>query len=122
MKLEIMQLEQLPVHTGRVIQVFGHEIALFRLGNGKIRAVENRCPHKGGPLAEGIVSGDYVFCPLHDWKICLADGNVQSPDTGCVKTFQTEIEENRIYIMIEPQEQGERRESLVPEQGLVNQK
>ena len=63
---------------GKEVQMKGMSIALFRLSNGDIRAVENRCPHKNGPLAEGIVSGEFVFCPLHDWKISLLTGEVQN--------------------------------------------
>jgi nitrite reductase (NADH) small subunit len=51
-------------------------------------------------LTEGIVSGEYVYCPMHDWKICLDDGNVQEPDAGCVKTYQTIIDDNDIYLLL----------------------
>jgi nitrite reductase (NADH) small subunit len=69
------------------------EIALFRLSNGEFRAVENRCPHKGGQLAEGMVCDHHVFCPLHNWKIDLDDGQVQEPDQGCVVTYPVEVNE-----------------------------
>ena len=63
--------------------------------------MENRCPHKGGVLSEGMVSGEFVFCPMHDWKICLEDGKVQDPDTGCVKTYQTQIVGEEVFLLID---------------------
>ncbi|MFC0215720.1 nitrite reductase small subunit NirD [Paenibacillus chartarius] len=75
----------------RVVNVDGIEIALFKLSGGEIKAIENKCPHKGGKLSEGIVCSHHVFCPLHDWKISLENGVVQAPDEGCVNTFRVEI-------------------------------
>lgn len=83
----IGKIEDFPTLTGRVVHIGDRKIAIFRLSNGDIYAVENVCPHQGGPLAEGMISGSYVFCPLHDRKICLEDGKVQVPDHGCVKTL-----------------------------------
>ncbi|KZN96036.1 nitrite reductase small subunit NirD [Aeribacillus pallidus] len=91
----------LPERLGKTIRVEDKEIAVFKLSNGSIRAVENRCPHKGGVLAEGIVSSEFVFCPMHDWKICLDDGKVQEPDTGCVKTYKTMVEGEEVYLLFE---------------------
>lgn len=96
----IGHLGDIPMRTGKVVRIGDLEIAVFRLSNGEIRAVENRCPHKGGPLAEGIISGEYVYCPLHDWKISLGDGLVQEPDTGCVKTYEVHLEDTEISIML----------------------
>ena len=76
----------------------GKEISIFHLTDGRVLALRNRCPHKGGPLSEGIVSNHYVFCPLHDWKINLEDGQVQAPDTGCVKTFPVKVEGGKIFV------------------------
>ncbi len=78
----------------RIVQVNGVEISVFKLSSGEIRAIENRCPHKGGKLSEGIVSGHHVFCPLHDWKIDMNDGVVQAPDEGCIATYQVTVAEN----------------------------
>lgn len=90
----------LPEKLGKTITIGTKEIAIFKLESGKIRAIENRCPHKGGVLAEGIVSGDYVFCPMHDWKISVCDGKVQAPDEGCVKTYPIEIINDEVFILI----------------------
>ncbi|WP_017729217.1 nitrite reductase small subunit NirD [Halalkalibacterium ligniniphilum] len=73
-------------------------LAVFKLEDGSIKAIENRCPHKGGPLSDGIVSGSYVFCPLHDWKLSLEDGKVQFPDEGCVKSYRTTVINGEVYV------------------------
>jgi nitrite reductase (NADH) small subunit len=77
---------------GRRVPSPAGELALFMLSDGGLRAVLNRCPHRSGTLAEGIVSGDFVFCTQHDWKICLSDGQAQAPDKGCVRAFAVRAE------------------------------
>lgn len=98
-RIKVAEIHELPKNFGKTVMVGSHEIALFTLANGNIRAIANRCPHKGGVLAEGIVSGEHVFCPMHDWKINMCDGTVQAPDFGCVKTFPVEVENNEVYII-----------------------
>jgi nitrite reductase (NADH) small subunit len=100
-KLRVGSVDEVTERLGKTVRVGEKEIAVYKLSNGRIRAIENRCPHKGGVLSEGIVSGDFVFCPMHDWKICLDDGKVQKPDTGCVKSYQTLIEGEDIYLLID---------------------
>jgi nitrite reductase (NADH) small subunit len=90
----------IPLQGRRVESPLG-ELALFRLSDGGLRAVLNSCPHKGGSLAEGIVSGDFVFCTQHDWKICLKDGEAQAPDKGCVKAFTVRAEGGDAIIELE---------------------
>jgi nitrite reductase (NADH) small subunit len=91
----------LPVRAGYAVNINDIEIALFKVTNGKVYAIENRSPHpKGGVLTEGLVSGEYVYCPVYDWKISLVDGKVQAPDAGQVKTFQVEVEGDNVYIII----------------------
>ncbi|UFJ39617.1 nitrite reductase small subunit NirD [Brevibacillus humidisoli] len=94
----IGQLSEIPQQVGKVVRLGSLEIALFRLSDGEIHALENRCPHKGGKLAEGIVSGPFVYCPLHDWKICVEDGWVQAPDRGCVRSFPVQIVGQQVII------------------------
>ncbi len=101
-RIRVATLSELPRNLGKTVSIGPYEIALFHLGNGKIRAIENRCPHKGGVLAEGIISGEHVFCPMHDWKINVSDGNVQAPDTGCVKTFEVEVDRDEVFIILNP--------------------
>lgn len=96
--VKVMKLEDLKPQIGKEVRVLDQTIALFRLSSGEVRAVSNRCPHKNGPLAEGIVSGEFVFCPLHDWKISLTTGEVQKPDDGCIKAFETAVIDGYVYI------------------------
>ncbi|MDU0813728.1 nitrite reductase small subunit NirD [Bacillus siamensis] len=98
-KVCIGRLNELPEELGKTVYIEEKELAVFKLSDGSVRAVENRCPHKGGVLAEGIVSGEYVFCPMHDWKISLEDGKVQEPDHGCIKTYETLIEGENVYLL-----------------------
>lgn len=84
---------------GRVVNINGQEIAVFRDSADRLYALDNRNPHpKGGPLAEGIVSGQYLYDPLYDWKIDLATGEVQAPDDGTVKTYAVEIKDGQVRI------------------------
>lgn len=99
-KLLIGTLDEIKERIGKTVRVGEKEIAVFKLSNGQIKAIENHCPHKGGVLSEGIVCGDAVFCPMHDWRICLNSGMVQEPDTGCVKTYQIEMEGEEIYLVL----------------------
>jgi nitrite reductase (NADH) small subunit len=100
-KINLINYHLLPINIGQVFQIGDEEIALFRLADGTVKAVENRSPHpKGGTLVEGLVSGHFVYCPCYDWKISLEDGIVQAPDNGKVKTFQTEVDENIVSIIL----------------------
>lgn len=101
-KKYIADLENLVPLIGREVLLDNVKIALFRLTDDSIKAIENRCPHKNGPLAEGTVSGTDVFCPLHDYKISLETGLVAAPDEGCVKTYETLVENGKIYLVTNP--------------------
>ena len=90
----------IPQKEGRRVQYGSHEAALFNLGEAYL-AVENQCPHKGGPLADGIVAGKNIFCPLHNWKISLESGCALSGGSGQVKTFPVKVVENEIYLAFE---------------------
>jgi nitrite reductase (NADH) small subunit len=96
----IGEVTDFPQKLGKTVTIGRKEIAVFKLENGEIRAIENRCPHKGGVLAEGILSGEYVFCPMHDRKINVKDGKVQAPDVGCVQSYSVEVKEDQVYILI----------------------
>jgi nitrite reductase (NADH) small subunit len=96
----ICQVEEVPRLGGRTVRAGQMEIAVFRLSDGRIRAVDNRCPHKQGPLAEGIVSGDTVICPLHARKISLESGKVLPPDSGCVKTYPVKVEDGQVFLSL----------------------
>ncbi|KAB8132325.1 nitrite reductase small subunit NirD [Gracilibacillus oryzae] len=99
-KVLIGNYEDFPISLGKAVVIGNRELAVFRLSDGQIKAIENKCPHRGGVLSEGMVSGKYVFCPLHDWKINIEDGMVQAPDEGCVQTFKTIVEEQQVYVEV----------------------
>ena len=99
-RIKVAAVSELPVNLGKTVSIGSHELALFHLVNGEFRAIENRCPHKGGVLVEGMVSGEHIFCPMHDWKISIVDGDVQKPDNGCVKTYKVEVENEDVYIVL----------------------
>ena len=90
--VQITHTDNIPLREGRVVKVAGEEIAIFNLGE-RFVAVANRCPHRGGPLADGIVSGDSVVCPLHAWKVCLQSGSVKRPQEkeACVRSFPVQV-------------------------------
>lgn len=90
----------IPVREGRRVDLRGHELAVFNLGD-RAMAVENRCPHRGGPLSDGIVAGEAVVCPLHSWKVCLSTGSVLRPTEGaCVATYPTQVKDGYIYVAL----------------------
>ena len=76
--IQITEMANIPEKEGRTLELGSLSIALFNLG-GRFVALENRCPHKGGPLADGIVGGTTVTCPLHNWRVCLETGLVTRP-------------------------------------------
>ena len=96
--IAVGQLQDIPLRGSRVVQTPGGDIALFRTRDDQLFALENRCPHLGGPLSEGLVSGTTVTCPLHNWRIQLDVGEAIAPDVGCVKTYPVKCIENTIYL------------------------
>ncbi|MFB9280019.1 nitrite reductase small subunit NirD [Cohnella cellulosilytica] len=101
-KLHVGNIDDIDVKGSRTLRIRDKQIALFRLSDGEVLAVENRCPHKGGALSEGMVCGRVVHCPLHDWKIDLRSGSAHEPDHGCVDTFEVEVDRSNgsIYVTI----------------------
>lgn len=99
-KILVAPAADLQQRIGREIVVDGNKIAVFRLSDDRIKAIGGVCPHTQGPLAEGIVSGEYVYCPLHEFKVSLIDGKVQEPDDGCVATYETLVEEGNVYVIV----------------------
>lgn len=103
--VKVVALEELPLREGRVAVVGNQQLALFRLPD-RVAVVENRCPHKHGPLADGIVSAVdgkvTVTCPLHTWRICLGSGRVAKPagETACVKTYAAKVEQGIVLVQI----------------------
>jgi nitrite reductase (NADH) small subunit len=97
--LDIGRVDEIPLRGARTVPVAGgEEIAVFRTGDNQVFALVNRCPHKQGPLSQGIVHGHSVSCPLHNWNIALASGEAQAPDKGCTPTVPVRIDAGRVLI------------------------
>lgn len=96
--IHVGQLADIPVRGARCIAAGDMTIALFRAADDQVFALEDRCPHKNGPLSQGIVHDGCVTCPLHNWVISLASGEAQGADEGQVKTFATRVEDGRIFL------------------------
>jgi nitrite reductase (NADH) small subunit len=101
--VRITAVENIPLREGRAVQVGCQVLAIFNLGD-RFLALENRCPHRGGPLADGIVSAGMVVCPLHAWKVDLTTGRVtnQPENPQCVKTFPARVERGAIFVELSP--------------------
>ena len=106
----VTRTENIPLREGRSVKLGGVEIAIFNLGE-RFMAIENRCPHQGGPLCDGIVSGATVVCPLHGWGFDLVTGGaVRASLPACVTTFATRVEDGIVLVdmasgsRIEPEE------------------
>ena len=82
----------------RVARAQGPEVALFRAADDHVFALLDRCPHKGGPLSQGIVFGHSVACPLHNWTIGLATGEAQAPDHGCTARFAVQVDDGQVFL------------------------
>lgn len=97
---DIGAVADIPKRGARTIRHGGREIAVFRTADDHVFALENRCPHKGGPLSEGIVHGRKVACPLHNWVIDLESGQATGADHGCAEEFAVTVEGGRIHIAL----------------------
>jgi len=96
----ICNVSDVPQRGGRALTVGEHTVAVFRTSHGSIMVLENRCPHKGGVLSEGIVTGNKVICPLHGWKVDMITGEAVRPDKGCVFTYPVDVRNGEVYIDI----------------------
>jgi nitrite reductase [NAD(P)H] small subunit len=97
---EIIRLEEIPRLGSRVLRTDTMDIALFRTAKDEVFALKDSCPHKGGPLSQGIVHGTTVTCPLHNWKIELDSGQALAPDEGCTNRFAVKVENGRVFISL----------------------
>ena len=98
MRIHLGGVEQIPLGQGRCFMIGVHEVAVFRGRDGRLWAIENRCPHRGGPLAEGIIGRDQVVCPLHGHKFDLTTGQ-GSEARECVNVFKVWEENQKIVIL-----------------------
>jgi nitrite reductase (NADH) small subunit len=98
--IKVTAVEDIPLLGSRVVITEKGNIALFRSGDGEVFALHDKCPHKGGPLSQGIVSGKKVTCPLHGWNIGLEDGNAVAPDVGCAKKVASKVENGSVFLQL----------------------
>ncbi len=97
---KIIALNDIPKLGARVIKTAQGDIAVFRTVDNEVFALRDKCPHKGGPLSQGIVFGKKVACPLHNWNINLEDGNAVAPDVGCTQRYPIKVENGEVYLSL----------------------
>lgn len=98
--VSVAALNDIPPLGARVVKSRHGDIAVFRNAENEVFALLDKCPHKGGPLSQGIVFGRHVACPLHNWSIGLADGEAAAPDVGCTRQFAAKVENGFVSIEI----------------------
>jgi nitrite reductase (NADH) small subunit len=99
--IEVCKLGDIPKLGSRVVAGPNGNIAIFRTAKDRLFALDDRCPHKGGPLSQGIVHGTHVACPLHNWQIALDTGAAAAPDTGCTRRHPVKAEGNRVWLWLD---------------------
>ena len=98
--IQICRVDDIPVlGARRVARPAGLDVAVFRNAEDQVFALLDRCPHKGGPLSQGIVFGEHVACPLHNWAISLEDGQARAPDIGCATRFAVRVEGGAVSLL-----------------------
>lgn len=98
--VKVCTLDEIPIPGSRIVKGKCGDIALFRDGSGAVFALRDKCPHKGGPLSQGIVSRGRVTCPLHGMNIGLADGKAVLPDEGCTDTYPVRVDDGIVYMAL----------------------
>jgi nitrite reductase (NADH) small subunit len=97
---EIGPLADIPSKGSRVLETPDGDVAIFRTAGDDVFALYDQCPHKKGPLSQGIVYDKRVACPLHNWVIDMESGEATGPDEGCTRTFETKVENGVVYISL----------------------
>ncbi|BCA84980.1 nitrite reductase NAD(P)H small subunit [Enterococcus saigonensis] len=100
MKVLATKKNKLIPRVGRLVTLNDEKIAIFMTSEGNIYALADYCPLTEGPILEGMVSGEYVYEPMRDYKISLVDGRIQEPDEGQIKTYPVILEEDKVYVEI----------------------
>lgn len=96
--VEVGRLEDIPKRGARVVKTARGDIAIFRTMEDELFALDDHCPHKAGPLSQGIVQGRSVTCPLHNWIIDLVTGEAMGTDHGCTRTVAVRLEQDRVLL------------------------
>ncbi len=95
---DILNVNDIPKLGARVVRHGSLDIAVFRTADDEVFALEDRCPHRGGPLSQGIVHGRRVACPMHGWNVELDSGCAVAPDRGCAREFPARLEGGRVWL------------------------
>ncbi len=96
--IDIGAIDDIPIRGARKVKTRDGCLAVFRTDESTVYATSNTCPHKGGPLSEGIVHAAKVTCPLHNWVFDLETGEAQGADDGRIKTYPAKVEDGRVLI------------------------
>ena len=102
--IEVGRVSDIPKDGARVVKTPLGDIAVFRNMQDEIFALRDKCPHKGGPLSQGIIFGRTVACPLHNWNIALETGVAVAPDVGCAASFPVRLEGEKVFLSLTPNE------------------
>ncbi|MBI5449790.1 MAG: nitrite reductase small subunit NirD [Gammaproteobacteria bacterium] len=98
--IEVGRIEDIPRLGARVVRTPQGNIAVFRNAEDQVFALDDHCPHKGGPLSQGIVYDCKVACPLHNWRIDLASGHAVAPDEGQAAVHAVRLQDGRIFLSL----------------------
>ena len=98
--IEVGRLDDIPRLGARVVRGTHGDVAVFRSAADEVFALADRCPHRGGPLSQGIVFGTRVACPLHDWVVELKTGTAVAPDVGCTDTYPVRVEGGVVWLRL----------------------
>lgn len=99
--LQVCELHELPCPGVRTLTLPDLNVAVFRLADGRMFGIEDRCPHRGARLSAGVVyDSDKIACLDHGWGIRLTDGGVEAPEQGCVRTFPVKVEDSLVFVRI----------------------
>jgi nitrite reductase (NADH) small subunit len=96
--MDVGRLDDIPRLGARVVRTDAGDVAVFRTADDQVFALRDRCPHKGGPLSQGIVYDRRVACPLHNWVISLETGEATGADTGCTRVYAVRIEAGMVFL------------------------
>jgi nitrite reductase (NADH) small subunit len=97
-EVQICRVEEVPLGLGRAFRIEGLDIAIFRSRSGAVHAVDNRCPHRGGPLADGMLAGNRVVCPFHAFRYDLDTGACDQLDSCAARTFPTRVHDGWVLL------------------------
>ena len=96
--VKLCDVSDVPVRGARTVWANGKVLGVFKTQSSEIFVIDNQCPHKKGPLSEGIIHDNRVTCPLHSWVIDLSTGQVQGEDEGCVKSYEAVVRDGQVYV------------------------